>query len=71
LGTAATSISREIGEILGKVCYENAGISARLGGIETCRRQAAGAAWERVDTRFAAAEAGAHPTYVQALMAAE
>jgi hypothetical protein len=41
------------------------------GGIETGRRQAAGAAWERVDTRFAAAEAGAHPTYVQALMAAE
>lgn len=41
------------------------------GGFETGRRQVAGAAWERVDTRFAAAEAGAHPTYVQALMAAE
>jgi len=40
------------------------------GGIETGRCQAAGAAWERVDTRFAA-EAGAYPTYGQALMAAE
>ena len=41
------------------------------GGIETGCRQAAGAAWRWVDTCFAAAEAGAHPTYVQALMAAE